>query len=94
MLQGGKSMCVKHIRSYSVAALQDLVQKDGGDWKLVPVWLDANDLRPLLRDYQDPTEVKKSKLADSGGLFSQCLQRFIHFLELQLELCCLSLQVL
>ena len=45
--------------------------KDGSGWKLVPAWLDANNLRPLLRDYLDATEVKKSKLADSGGLFSQ-----------------------
>lgn len=61
-LQGGASMRVKHIRSYSVAELQDLVQKKGGIWELVPAWLDANDLRSLLRDYQDPAAVKKPKV--------------------------------
>jgi hypothetical protein len=63
-------MCVKHIRSYSVAELQEEVERRGGERIVVPAWLDANDLRPLLRDYQDPAEVKKSKLADGGGLFS------------------------
>ena len=63
MLQGGVSMRVKHIRSFSVAELQDLVKTEGGDWKLVPAWLDQNELRPLLRDFVDPVEVKKPRVA-------------------------------
>lgn len=67
-------MTVSDIRSYSVAELQEEVERRGGERIIVPAWLDANHLRPLLRDYQDPAEVKKPKLADSGGLFSRCLQ--------------------
>jgi hypothetical protein len=71
-LQGGASMMVLDIRSYSAAELQDLVQKKGGIWELVPAWLDENDLRSLLRDYQDPAEVKKVKVAPiPSGVFGE-----------------------
>jgi hypothetical protein len=72
MLQGGVSMRVKHIRSFSVAELQDLVKTEGGDWKLVPAWLDQNELRPLLRDFVDPVEVKKPRVAlIPSGVFGE-----------------------
>lgn len=71
-LQGGASMKVSDIRSFSLGDLQDLVSREKGDWKLVPAWLDANNLRPLLRNYLDPAEVKKSKVASiPSGVFGE-----------------------
>ena len=72
-LQGEASMRVKHIRSYSVAELQELVKKKEGAWELVPAWLDANDLRPLLRDYQNPADLKKVKVTPvvPPGVFAE-----------------------
>lgn len=72
-LQGGSSMMVEDIRSYSFAELQAMVEKKNCPWELVPPWLDANDLRPLLRDYVAPAELKKAKPAISipSGLFGE-----------------------
>ena len=71
-LQGGASMRVKHIRSYSAAELKRHVMDHNGPDGLVPAWLDENNLRPLLRDYLDPTEVKRPKGASiPSGVFGE-----------------------
>ena len=64
-LGGGVSMRVKHLRSYTEASLKELVREKSGPWELLPPWLDANNLRPLLRDYESPAVTKKAKAAES-----------------------------
>jgi hypothetical protein len=64
-LGSGGSMVAGDLRSYSLEELKDEVKKEGGEWKLVPPWLDANNLRPLLRDYESPAVTKKAKVAES-----------------------------
>ena len=51
-LVDGSSMLVTDLRSFTEASLNNLVEKKGGTWELVAPWLDANKLRPLLRDAQ------------------------------------------
>jgi hypothetical protein len=41
------------------------VEKRGGERLLVLPWLDANNLHPLLRDYETPAGTKKAKKAES-----------------------------
>ncbi len=57
----GASMRVKHLRSYTEGTLKELVKDKSGPWELLPPWLDANNLRHRLRDYQDPDIFKKAK---------------------------------
>ena len=64
-LGGGASMRVKHLRSYSLEELVKLVKEKSGPWELLPPWLDANNLRCLLRDYKSPAVTKKAKVAES-----------------------------
>jgi hypothetical protein len=64
-LGSGASMRVKHLRSYTEGTLKELVQEKKCAWELLPSWLDANNLRVLLRDYQSPSMVKKLKVAQS-----------------------------
>ena len=64
-LGSGASMRVKHLRSLSLEELKVEVEKRGGDRILVPPWLDANNLRRLLRDYESPAVMKKAKAAES-----------------------------
>ena len=64
-LGGGASMRVKHLRSYSLEELVKLVKEKSGPWELLPPWLDANNLRRLLRDYESPAVTKKAKVAES-----------------------------
>ena len=78
-LGGGASMRVKHLRSYSLEELKKLVREKSGPWEFLPPWLDAVDLRRLLRDDQSPAVAKKAKVAgtilpvvfgaDQGGPF-------------------------
>lgn len=63
-LVGGASMRVKHLWSYTEDRLLDEVEKRGGERLLVLPWLDAYNLRPLLRDYESPAMVKKAKVAE------------------------------
>ena len=70
-------MTVLDIRSFSVAELQDEVEKRGGERIIVPAWVDQNDLRPLLRDYVDPAEVKKSRVTSiPSGVFGEGQGKF------------------
>ena len=64
-LSGGASMRVKHLRSLSLEELKVEVENRGGDRILVPSWLDASNLRCLLRDYKSPAVAKKAKVAES-----------------------------
>ena len=61
-LGGGTSMRVKHMRSYTEDRLLDEVEKRGGERLLVLPWLDAYNLRPLLRE--SPAVTKKAKVAE------------------------------
>ena len=45
-------MLITDLRSYTEETLKKHVKEEGGPHGLVPPWLDANNLRPLLRDAQ------------------------------------------
>jgi hypothetical protein len=63
-LVGGVSMVAGDLRSYSLEELVKLVKEKSGPWELLPPWLDANNLRRLLRDYESPAVAKKAKVAE------------------------------
>ena len=64
-LAGGASMLVRDLRSYTEDRLLDEVEKRGGERPRVLPWLDATNLRTLLRDYESPAVTKKAKVAES-----------------------------
>jgi hypothetical protein len=66
-LQGGASMKVSDLRSYTSSELMDHVMKHNGPDGLVLPWLDATNLRRVLRDYQSPTILKKAKEDSSSS---------------------------
>ncbi len=67
-LGGATFMRARHLRSYTEAQLLDDLEKQGVNRLLVRPWLDDNNLRRFLRDYQSPAAVKKAKTAEDGAL--------------------------
>ena len=79
-LGDGKSMLVKHLRSYTEASLKKHVMDHGGPDGLVPPWLDDNNLRSLLWDDQ------RSPAPVDERLTGLILQKFDELMLTQKEL--------